>query len=175
MGERRRVTALLIGIAITVAACGADGTAQDGSATAEAAGDALPGLAVDAFSGETVALTDWVGRPLVVNFWASWCGPCVAEMPDLEAVHQVAGDQVTFIGINTQDTPDAAADLVEQTGVTYELVRDPDGELFQAFDVFGMPSTFYVNPEGRIVARHTGLLTRDALLADLDEHLGVDL
>jgi cytochrome c biogenesis protein CcmG/thiol:disulfide interchange protein DsbE len=122
-----------------------------------------------------VALSNHSGAPLVVNFWASWCPPCIAEMPDLEAVHQLAGDQVRFLGINTQDTAQRAAELVEETGVTYDLVRDPDGEVSRAFEVFGMPSTFYVAADGTIVGRHTGLLTRDALVDDLAEHRGVEV
>lgn len=135
--------------------------------------DRVPDLPVEAFDGTRVSLADYAGTPLVVNFWASWCPPCIAEMPDLEAVHQATNDQVTFVGIDTQDTPEAAGRLVEQTGVTYDLVRDPDGELFRAFGVFGMPSTFYVDADGTIIDRHTGLLTRDALIEDLEEHLGV--
>lgn len=95
-------------------------------------------------------------------------------MPDLEAVHQAFSDEVTFIGINTQDTAEQAEALVDETGVSYPLLRDPDGELFQAFEVFGMPSTFYVDADGTIVDRHTGLLTRDALVDDIRDHLGVD-
>lgn len=185
MRDRHRITAALAGVALTVAACGGGQVGTDSrgdeAATRTAApsspapGDALPTRQVEAFDGGSVALTDYVGVPLVVNFWASWCPPCIAEMPDLEAVHQLAGGQVTFVGINTQDTPEAAEDMVEQTGVTYDLVRDPEGQLFEAFGVFGMPSTFYVDADGTIVDRHTGLLTRDALIEDLREHLGVEL
>lgn len=149
-----------------------DGGTTD-TATNEDSATPVPDLEVEAFDGDTVTIDDYRGTPLVVNFWASWCPPCVAEMPDLEAVHQASNDQVAFVGVNTQDTVEAAEDLVEQTGVTYDLVRDPDGELFRAFGVFGMPSTFYVDASGAIVHQHTGLLTRDDLVDDLEAHLGV--
>jgi thiol-disulfide isomerase/thioredoxin len=178
-----RVTAMSVVATLLLAACaGSDPTVEvpdeateaDAGAPA-AAGPSLPDLEVDDFAGEPVSLADYTGTPLVVNFWASWCPPCIAEMPDLEAVHQLAGGRVTFVGINTQDTEDRAAALVEQTGVAYDLVRDPDAELFQAFGVFAMPTTFYVDATGSIVARHSGLLTRDALLDDLARHLDVDV
>jgi cytochrome c biogenesis protein CcmG, thiol:disulfide interchange protein DsbE len=135
----------------------------------------VPAEPVEHFDGRTVMLSDFAETPMVVNFWASWCPPCLAEMPDFEAVSQLAGDRVTFVGVNTQDGPERAADVVDQTGVTYDLVRDPDAVLFSAFGVFGMPATYYVDANGVIVGRHIGLLTRDALIADLREHLGIDV
>lgn len=154
------------------------GTGSDAGADqddAAAAAEAVPTRAATSFDGDEVSLTDYEGTPLVVNFWASWCPPCIAEMPDLETVHQAADGRVEFIGINTQDTPEEAEDLVEETGVTYDLLRDPDGDLFRDFGVFGMPTTFYVDAEGQIVGRHTGLLTREALLADVRDQLGIDV
>ncbi|MDP8928205.1 MAG: TlpA family protein disulfide reductase [Actinomycetota bacterium] len=144
----------------------------DGAATPEAsAGVAVPAQSFEMFDGSTASLADYGGRPLVVNFWASWCPPCVAEMPDLERVHQQLAGQVVFLGINTQDTPDRAVDLATQTGVTYDLARDPAGELFQAFGVFGMPSTFFVSAEGEIVDRHTGIITAEMLLERIERVL----
>jgi cytochrome c biogenesis protein CcmG, thiol:disulfide interchange protein DsbE len=179
-----RVTAMSVAAALLLAACaGSDPTlevpddAAPGGADAPAAAvsEPLPAMAVDDFTGEQVSLADYTGIPLVVNFWASWCPPCIAEMPDLEAVSQLAVGRVAFVGVNTQDTQDRAEELVEQTGVTYDLVRDPDAELFQAFGVFAMPTTFYVDATGDIVGRHSGLLTRDALVDDLARHLDVDV
>jgi cytochrome c biogenesis protein CcmG, thiol:disulfide interchange protein DsbE len=175
--------AVSVAAALLAAACaGADPVVEVPAEAGDAVPDApaaaettVPDLEVDDFTGQRVSLADYTGTPLVVNFWASWCPPCIAEMPDLEAVHQAAAGRVTFVGINTQDTQQRAGELVEQTGVSYDLVRDPDAELFQAFGVFAMPTTFYVDASGSIVARHSGLLTRDALLDDLGRHLGVDV
>lgn len=126
-------------------------------------GEPVPEQDFEMFDGTTASMADYEGQPVVVNFWASWCPPCVAEMPDLETIHGEFADEVAFLGINTQDSPGAAADLVEQTGVTYDLARDPDGELFQAFGVFGMPTTFFVSADGEIVERHTGIMTLDQM------------
>jgi len=180
--EHLRRAALGVVAALLLAACGATSAGAPPSGDRSAASTAgpsrastdLPATPVETFDGDTAALTDYVGTSLVVNFWASWCPPCIAEMPDLEAVHQLTDGQVAFVGVNTQDTPDRAEALAVETGVTYDLVRDPDGALFQAFGGIGMPSTFYVDRDGNIVERHTGLLTREAMLDDLREHLGVD-
>jgi cytochrome c biogenesis protein CcmG, thiol:disulfide interchange protein DsbE len=185
MRHRRAVT-LLTAAALMLAACSAsdpetaqfpalpDGTDAPGSGDAPD-GERVPGMPVEHFDGSTVTLDDFADTPMVVNFWASWCPPCLAEMPDFEAVSQLAGDRVTFVGVNTQDSPARAAGMAEQTGITYDLVRDPDAALSNAFGVFGMPATYYVDARGIIVGRHIGLLTRDALIADLRDHLGVEV
>jgi cytochrome c biogenesis protein CcmG, thiol:disulfide interchange protein DsbE len=173
-----------VAVAFVLAACtGAEPSVEaiqqgrDAAVSPPAVADdeVLPEIEVTDFAGQQLSLADLAGEPLVVNFWASWCPPCIAEMPDLEAVHALADDRVRFVGVNTQDTEERAAQLVEQTGVTYDLVRDPEGELFQAFGVLGMPSTFYVDAAGVIVGRHTGLLSREMLVDDLARHLGIDL
>lgn len=139
MTDRLRPAALMVGVALALAACG--GGSPDANSPGDvngsaavpspASGEPVPPLEVEAFDGSTVSLQDYAGTPMVVNFWASWCPPCIAEMPDLEAIHQSAGDRLAFVGVNTQDTPEEAAEMVDQTGVTYDLVRDPDGSLGQ--------------------------------------------
>ncbi len=164
--------AVLGGVVLAVAALAAAlaiGTgSQDRTGTD---GPPVPDLTFERFDGQEVSLDDYEGQHLVVNFWASWCPPCVAEMPDLEEVHQQHAGDVAFLGINTQDSPNAAQQLAERTGVSYDLAWDPEGDLFEAFEVFGIPSTFLVSPDGRIVHRHTGILTSAQLNELIDEHL----
>jgi thiol-disulfide isomerase/thioredoxin len=133
----------------------------------------LPAVALTTFEGDPIDLRDLVGTPLVVNFWASWCPPCAAEMPDFEAVHQLVGDDVRFVGININDDPGLADDLAERTGVTYQLLRDPDGATFAATGGIGMPTTLFVDAAGGVVGGHTGLLTRDGLIGEIESQLGV--
>ncbi len=77
--------------------------------------------------GSTGSLADYRGRPLVVNFFASWCAPCLAEMPGFEQVHQDLGDQVAFLGVNLQDRVADGQRVVDQTGVTYDIARQLPG------------------------------------------------
>jgi cytochrome c biogenesis protein CcmG, thiol:disulfide interchange protein DsbE len=135
-----------------------------------------PGLEepFERFDGAVARLHDWQGTPMVVNFWASWCPPCVAEMRDaLEPMHQQLGDQVLFVGLNVQDTPERAEAIVEQTGVTYLLGRDPAGLLFTAFGGFGMPTTVFIDASGTVVSSHTGAFTVDQLRTLIQTNLGV--
>ena len=119
-------------------------------------------------------LRDLDGRPAVVNFFASWCVPCVTEMPAVEAVKQELGDEVAFVGVNVQDTVEDATDLVEQTGVTWIILRDPDGELVRAVGGVGMPTTLLLDADGVIVEHRTGALEADELRDLLASSLGIE-
>ncbi|CAN5177966.1 hypothetical protein BH20ACT9_BH20ACT9_04730 [soil metagenome] len=174
--RRRRGSAVLVGVAVALIAIGVF-VAQSGEQRA-VGGDAsaggragAPKVGFERFDGQPARLEDWRGRPLVVNFWASWCPPCVAEMRDaFEPLHDKLGDRVAFLGVNLQDTPTAAREVVERTRVTYELARDPDGALFTAFGGFGMPTTVLVDAEGRVVAQHAGALSDTELEALVADH-----
>lgn len=89
--------------------------------------------------------------PTVLNFFASWCPPCIAEMPDFEAVSQQMAGQVQFIGLATQDDPARAALLIEQTGVSYEIGLDRNGKVFELFDGFAMPTTVFLTSDGSVM------------------------
>ncbi len=153
-------------LALGLAACG---SGEDGGGAE--AGPPVTDRSFETFDGEQTSLRAFEGEPLVVNFWASWCPPCIAEMPEFEQVHLDRRDEVRFIGLNTQDNLAQAEALVEQTGVTYDLGLDPDGELFSDFEVISMPSTYFVNAAGAVVHRHAGILTEQQLQDLIDEHL----
>lgn len=101
--------------------------------------------------GEDVRISDYRGQPLVVNFWGSWCEPCVDEMPAFQRVHASLGDDVAFLGVNVNDTVEAATRLVDRTGVTYDLARDVDGALGRELDVTTFPTTVLVDVDGTVV------------------------
>ena len=96
------------------------------------------------------------GRPTVVNLWASWCAPCVREMPLLQRTADRAGTAVRFVGIDTEDERDSAAGLLAATGVRYEQYDDPDGEVRDAVRAVGLPVTLVFDARGREVARRFG-------------------
>jgi cytochrome c biogenesis protein CcmG, thiol:disulfide interchange protein DsbE len=110
-----------------------------------------------------------------VNFWASWCAPCVKEMPDFQRFSEELGDRVPLLGVNVQDAPSNAQAFVDELGITYDLATDPRGELYTDVRGFGMPTTLFVDAEGTIVYRHTGPLDTAQLRALVGEHLGVEV
>jgi len=108
------------------------------------------------------------GRPAVVNFFYKDCPPCVVEMPALQAAYEEYGDRVAFLGLSYQESVEDGVELVERTGVTYDIGRDPAGELITAFAGVGLPTTVFIAADGTIRATHTGDV-RDDLETELQE------
>jgi thiol-disulfide isomerase/thioredoxin len=129
----------------------------------------LPGLA----ARSDVALTGYRGRPLVINLWATWCAPCVDEMPAFQQVAAAAQGKVAFLGVNVADDPDAAMAFADRLGITYDLAVDPRQDFFHRVSAYGMPTTLLVDRQAMIVYRHTGPLDASALRRLLVEHLAV--
>ncbi len=132
-------------------------------------GRAVPTGSFSRLEGGLGSFADYRGTPLVVNFFSSTCVPCVTEMPDFEAVHQELGDEVAFLGVNFQDQVSDATALVDETGVTYDIARDPSGELARALGMVVLPSTFFVSPDGRVVDMQAGVLSADELRRRIEE------
>lgn len=113
------------------------------------------------------------GRPTLVNVWATWCPPCVEEVPDLVAFAEKAGERVALVGVLTQDSPTSGLEFARQFGVRYPSVVDEQGDVFRAFRP-GPPVTLFLDPEGRVVHKRSGKFTDlaeiEALVA---RHLGV--
>ncbi|MFQ5967731.1 MAG: TlpA family protein disulfide reductase [Acidimicrobiia bacterium] len=135
---------------------------EPASQSAVAEGPPAPAVALLTFEGSTVNLSDFFGRGLVVNFWASDCPFCYAEMPGFEAVYQRHRETVEFLGINLGPDP-YASEIIELTGVTYPLVRDLDGTAYRAFGGFTMPTTIFISGGGVIIEVFSGPLTEDWL------------
>lgn len=108
------------------------------------------------------------GRPTVVNFFASWCAPCRAEMPSFEEVFQQRGAEVAFIGINARETDvDQARQLVAETGVTYTILLGDNGRILEEVGASGLPVTIFVDDEGNVAETHVGILRGE----DLDDKI----
>jgi cytochrome c biogenesis protein CcmG/thiol:disulfide interchange protein DsbE len=113
------------------------------------------------------------GRPVVLNFFASWCVPCLQEMPDFEAVHQDVGDEVTFVGLANRDDPEAALEMVDRTGVTYPTYGDPESGAITYFGGMVMPTTVFLDATGEVVDVRSEPLTEEALRQAITDLFGV--
>ena len=120
-----------------------------------------------------ITLAQFRGKPVVLNFWASWCAPCKNEMPFFQAVHDQLGDRVAFVGMNHQDGKSRAFDLLAETGVRYPSGYDPEGKVAAAYGAFGMPITVFISPEGRQLAVRHGEMTREELVTTIERLFGV--
>ena len=125
------------------------------------------------FGGEAISLAEFSGTPTVVNFWASWCPSCVAEMSAaFKPVIDRLGDQVTFVGMNTSDERPRALAILEETGVEWINIDDRLGMAYIDLGGFGaMPMTVFISAGGEIIDTHHGPLN-EALLSDrIETHL----
>lgn len=166
---------LLVAVLVT-AACGSDdGGASSAPSGGLQAGGLDPITTVEAPDGSVLdrELTGWDGQPttvgafgdgpIVLNFWASWCVPCVTEMPDFETVHQDLGDEITFLGVDVIDRQEDGQRLVDQTGITYAVARDPSGSLLRAMGGTQMPTTVFIAVDGTVAKVHRGALDESEL------------
>lgn len=148
------------------------------ASTAAPRDDGLPSVSLPCLGGgRDVDLARLRGKPLVVNFWAAYCGPCRDEMPLLQQLHERAGGRVRLLGVDfTDPQPAAALQLAAATGVTYPQVADPQGQLQSPLRITGLPVTVLVDAEGRIAYTHVGPVSSyDDLAGLVREHLGVSV
>ncbi|HEY3700940.1 MAG TPA: TlpA disulfide reductase family protein [Acidimicrobiales bacterium] len=156
-----RWRALAFGLIVVLALIGAiltsDRAAQPGAA---------PGFSVARLgqAGSTISLSDFRGRPVVMNFFASWCPPCRDELPILSAAQRRVGANVAFVGIDVSDSTPAALDLVRSSGVTYPLGVDPNYKVTDSlYHLRGLPSTVFIDAKGNINGTVLGQLSPKVL------------
>ena len=122
-------------------------------------------------TGSSHTLEEFHGKPVVLNFFAAWCPPCRAEMPDFETVSQARADDVQFVGLSRDFSTDAWLEVVEATRVTFPTYSQPSEELFLASGGLGMPTTVFLDSEGKVKEVHSGPLTIGRLDSLIDELL----
>jgi cytochrome c biogenesis protein CcmG/thiol:disulfide interchange protein DsbE len=144
------------------------GGTPSGTGPAAAADFTLPALAVPgqggaAGSSPPVSLSQYQGRPLIVNFWASWCGPCQQETPLLASFYKAEGGRVAIVGVDSNDTTAKAIAFVQAKGVSYPIGVDPKLVTADAYEVAAFPQTFFLDSAHRVVDHVFGALTRASL------------
>lgn len=133
-------------------------------------GRQAPSFSLTLFDGKKISLADLRGKTVFLNFWASWCPPCRAEARDLETVWQSLKEgDVVFLGIDIQDTEEDARAFLRGFNITYPNGRDLSGKVAVDYGVWGIPETFFIDPQGRITYKHVGTLGSALITAKLDE------
>jgi len=181
--RRLRLAAGLLALVLFAVACGSDSETillgEDGLAPNQTSSTAVDSevtaeevnFRYDTFDGETVAFSELTDKPVVLNFFASWCPTCIAEMPDFESVHQAVGEDVEFLGLAMQDSTENAKDLIEETGITYPVGLDEKGSVFGLMGGLGMPTTVFIDADGVVQRVHSGALDADDLTDLINETL----
>ncbi len=128
------------------------------------AGAQVPDFTATTLSGETVHLTDYKGQVVMLNFWATWCPPCKAEMPTIQAAYKYYREQgFTVLAINNREQSTQIQPFANALALTFPIVLDTDSALQDTFAIKGYPTSLFISDAGEVYATHTGMLTPQQL------------
>ena len=137
---------------------------------------AAPDFTVYDLEGNAHKLSDFRGKPILLNFWASWCGPCQMEMPDFQEFYESYGDKVHFLMVNLtdgqQETVESASGFVAEKGYSFPVYYDTDIDAAMHYGVSAVPVSYFIDAEGRFVAWAQGAMSADMLQQGMDMLLG---
>jgi peroxiredoxin len=184
MGILRNVLATIV-IGIVIAGVvwffdrpGGDGSSEPITLTASASGPPpevgreAPDFQVQGLGGESIRLSDFRGSAVWINFWASWCPPCRAESPDIEAVYQTKqGEGLVVLALSIGEGASAVRDYVERTGITFTVGLDEETEISAAYRIAGIPSHYFVDRDGILRESRVGSMSRETMEERVDEIL----
>ena len=122
-----------------------------------------PDFELENLTGEKKHLADFQGKVVVLNFWATWCGPCKVEMPFFQEISEKYASEIAVLAVNNQETVDKVSPFVEELGLTYEILMDNDGGVATQYQVIGFPTTYFIDPNGVNKFLHVGVLTEEQL------------
>lgn len=129
--------------------------------------EAAPDFTVEDGEGNKVSLSDFAGKPVIINFWATWCGPCQVEMPYFDAAWQEYGDQIEFMMVNLtdgfQDTVDGVKEFIEDAGYSFPVYYDTEYSGAQAYGVYSIPMTIMVDADGNLFYGMIGTVSEEKL------------
>lgn len=132
-------------------------------------------ITVKNMDGEDVKLSDYFGKPIILNFWATWCGPCQAEMPDFDEAYKEYGDEIEFMMVNqtdgSNDTVEGAAAFIENAGYSFPIYFDTTLKASVAYHVTSIPRTVFINADGTVLEQYKGMMSGEVLQSYIDRLL----
>jgi thiol-disulfide isomerase/thioredoxin len=132
-------------------------------------GALAPDFELQNLAGETIKLSELRGKPVLINFWATWCSPCRLEMPDIQKIYEIYQGDFLVLAVNADEQERIVAKFAKDIGITFEVLLDPGGDVQSIYQLRGYPTTFLVDGEGVIRVQHIGLLHQAQLVEYLTE------
>ncbi len=163
--------ALLLGLAVGVAYVYGFGSAGSGDKIPDTAqvGAPAPDFELETLTGETIRLSDLQGKPVLVNFWATWCAPCVLEMPNFQKYYENHPGQFEVLAINYDESKDDVAEFIRDMGVTFPVLFDTDFKVHGVYRFPGYPTSYIIDRLGVVRFQHVGLMDESTLEKYLTE------
>lgn len=170
------ILVILIGVAVWAYGSLSDNYTPPAQTTAEAekttVGETKEAVITTDFTvtdkdGNTVSLSDFFGKPIVVNFWATWCSPCTSEMPHFEEAYAEYGDEVQFLMVNVGDSYEDAYKFVKGKGYTFPVYHDSTYSASYAYMVSSIPMTLFINESGELVTSQIGMMNKSTLVGNI--------
>ena len=135
-------------------------------------GNKAPNIILNDINLKPVLLSDYAGKKhIIVNFWATWCPPCKEEMPLFQKLYEEYGNDLAVLGVNLQENPETIKNFLQEYGITYPILLDPDSEIKKLYNVITQPVTYFINKEGIIIDKKQGPLTEEELKEKVDKLL----
>lgn len=140
---------------------------SDANSTNGVATTKVPNFTVYDLNGNEVSLYDYLGKPVVLNFWATWCGPCQSEMPAFDQMYQKYNNQITFLMVNvtdgSRDTVESVTAFYKDSGYTFPIYFDTTLEASMTYGAYSIPLTFFIDAEGNLLYNQMGAISEDTL------------
>lgn len=127
-------------------------------------GDKAIDFEVELLNGEKAKLSDYYGKPIFLNFWATWCGPCVREMPYIQEVSEEYGDKVTILAIDISDSSEDVKVFVDNAKYTFNFGLNESGSLLTTYNSYSIPLSIFIDKDGIIKERHVGSMSKDTMV-----------
>ena len=172
-GALALITIALLGLLVVQACTPSSQAIQGGQQEASVGinvGEIAPDFTLTDLDGNELSLSDFRGKAVFINFWATWCPPCRAEMPEIESVYQDYKDKgVVVIGVDILETEELVREFVQRGGYTWTFVIDQTGEVSARYNIQAIPTSFFIDREGVIQAINIGAMTKRAMEARMAE------
>ena len=159
----KKLILLLLCLSLLLCGCGTGGEANNDESLSPAYNFTMQDM-----NGTSVKLSSLSDKPIVLNFWASWCPPCKAEMPDFEAAYKKYGNEVNFVMVSVDDTFSEAADFMASSGYTFPAYYDVNGEGGYLYSITSIPRTYFINKDGYIAKFYTQAISSVLLEAGIE-------